>query len=115
MIVPVFMKIREKIIYFAGTGNYELLEQALEYGGNPNKRGHFNMTPLMAASTKGEIECVKLLLRWGADPNLKAKCGETALMLSIKREHYEISAILQPLTDVSAEYYIDYEEEEEED
>ena len=51
-------------------------------------------TPLMWASTKGNLEIVKLLLAKGADITKTSKEGKTALNYAMANGHKEITTIL---------------------
>ena len=46
------------------------------------------------AAGRGLTEVARLLLKAGADKDLKAKSGETALMLACRKGHLEIARLL---------------------
>jgi len=53
----------------AAGGNAEVMEQLLNDGADPDKADYSGRTPLLIASTKGYLECVKVLLQHNADAN----------------------------------------------
>lgn len=59
----------------------EVLRILLEYTKelDLNQKNNFGRTPLLAASTKADIECLRLLVNAGADINIVDERGETAL------------------------------------
>ena len=54
-----------------------------------------NITPLMLASLKGNIELVSLLIKHGADKNARSDNGETALSIAMQNRHLEIVNLLE--------------------
>ena len=56
--------------------NQKVLE-LLAKGGNPNCR--YDITPLHAAASRGNLELVKALLKAGANPNQRSSMGHTVL------------------------------------
>jgi len=59
-----------------------LVKLLLENGANPALATANGMTPLMAASVRGDIEAMKLLVDKNADVNTRNGAGETALMFA---------------------------------
>ncbi|MGE0486320.1 MAG: ankyrin repeat domain-containing protein [Gammaproteobacteria bacterium] len=49
------------------------------------------MTPLMQASSQGDVEMVELLLAHGADPNARGSSRRTALQYAAERNHAEVA------------------------
>lgn len=94
--------------------DYELLEQLLEDGADPDSndydlfRGNIETssngeTPLDAACNGGEYEMAKLLLEYGADPD-KISQGQTPLYGALFNHHYDvIELLLQNGADVEGE------------
>ena len=56
-------------------------------GANVNVQNKNKMTPLMIATRKGHIGCVKELTTTGADTNVQEGNGNTALMLALLHKH----------------------------
>jgi ankyrin repeat protein len=59
-----------------------LVKLLLENGANPALATANGMTPLMAASVRGDVEAMKLLVDKNADVNTRNGAGETALMFA---------------------------------
>jgi ankyrin repeat protein len=59
-----------------------LVKLLLNDGANPSLATANGMTPLMAASVRGDVETMKLLVDKNADVNTKNGAGETALMFA---------------------------------
>jgi len=59
-----------------------------------NEKIIYDETALMAASERGYINIVKLLLEYNADPNIQCDCKRTALSFAIIHNHLKIVKIL---------------------
>lgn len=70
------------------TGRYEIVEDLLRAGANPNGRSSafMNSTPVLfeAARLTGPEPVLGALLQHGADPNLRNGSGETALFWAVQ-------------------------------
>jgi ankyrin repeat protein len=78
------------LVTAASLGITEIVNLYLEKGTNVNGRGHSaytylreDVTPLIAASGRMQIDTMRLLLSKGADPNLQDSMGRTALIAAI--------------------------------
>ena len=71
------------------------VKRLLAAGAPVNTRDNNHITPLMAASLRGEREIVKLLLAHGADVNARTTDGQTALIYaSIKGDREVVEMLL---------------------
>jgi len=59
--------------------SYERVKLLLAAGANPNAKGSYGATPLLAAADKGDSQRVEALLSAGADVNAQDSEGDTAL------------------------------------
>ncbi|BCS30162.1 uncharacterized protein APUU_80465S [Aspergillus puulaauensis] len=59
-----------------------------------DSRGYYGETPLVAASTEGDLEIVTALLEQGADPSLADMDGQTPLNLASYYGHTEVVKLL---------------------
>lgn len=92
-------------IFFLGASNYnkttytDILKTLLKAGANPNPaKGEYNegfITPLMAATSLGNVEAVKILIEYGAKVNYKTPEGITACFIAEKRNQQEMIDILK--------------------
>jgi hypothetical protein len=81
----------DEFVKYAGRGNKEVIELFLM--GNmeiDSYRVSDGVTPLMAASSFGQVDMVDLLLEKGANINAKDKDDQTALMKAVKYNHAEV-------------------------
>lgn len=71
-----------KLIEAAESGDFDLVEQLLRRGADPNAKHVIHCgTPLKAAAASGHLEVAKLLVQHGADINMEAgEVRETALV-----------------------------------
>ena len=83
----------------------EIVAKLLAHGANPNTQSDFGETPLMHASSSGDLDSVKLLLAAGGDPNLVARNGETALCKAVM---YHKKSVIPELIDAGADPKIRY-------
>lgn len=76
----------------------DILKTLLKAGVNPNPaKGEYNegfITPLMAATSLGDVEAVKLLIEYGANLNYKTKQGLTACSVAEMRNQQEMIDLL---------------------
>jgi len=75
--IPSFRFTKLKVLYAIKTGK-------------ANKRFRSNYTPLMHASSDGELDMVRTLLKLGAEVNARNNYGDTALMKAAQYGHEEI-------------------------
>ncbi len=77
----------------------DVLKILLNAGANPNPaKGEYNegfITPLMAATSLGNVEAVKLLIEYGANVNYKTPEGITACFIAEKRNQQEMIDVLK--------------------
>lgn len=77
----------------------DILKILLKAGANPNPaKGEYNesfITPLMVATSLGNIEAVKLLIEYGADVNYKTKEGLAACSVAEMRSQQEMIDLLK--------------------
>lgn len=66
-------------------GAQRLVKGLLARGEAPNAVNEGELSPLMVAAERGELEIMRMLLRAGADPNYAAK-GQTAAHLALRHE-----------------------------
>lgn len=79
-------------------GYENVVELLLEYGADPNLcPGLYHHNPLQAASYKGHIKVVKVLLRHqNIDVNaVNSRCKESPLSLALEHNHVEIAQLLR--------------------
>jgi len=58
----------------------------LAHGANPNAKGQYGQTPLLAAADRHDVEIVEALLAAGADVNAGDAQGDTALLQALNEE-----------------------------
>lgn len=78
-----------------GRNRKEISNFLIESGADVNSRDKYGRTPLMEASTLGELNLVKLLLSKGADPAAQDDQHQTAAILAAKQGHQEIVTFLR--------------------
>lgn len=66
----------------------------LDAGTDPNERGLYGETALMAAAARGAVEIAALLLARGADVNAATDVGNTPLMLAAARGRVDAVRLL---------------------
>lgn len=69
-----------------GTGGASGLDKYPSYINKPSSSGE---TALHKAASKGNLDCIKLLIERGANANVLDKQGRTPLLLAWEHEHYE--------------------------
>ena len=76
-------------IYYAVAGNCRkgLLQAILDHGSDVNAINTNNVTPLMVACKKGNVDAINVLLKSGADPNMIDKSGATWTNHAIDGDH----------------------------
>lgn len=75
------------------SGNNEVIDFLIANNANVNYTSQEG-TALMAATVKGNLDLVALLLKKGADPDLKNKTGITALMYAVQFKNVDIVKLL---------------------
>lgn len=70
---------RSILLFAVCGGNYELVENLLKFGCNPNCQGPFGENPLSLAAKMGHSKMVELLAGHGADLNQKDGSGRTVM------------------------------------
>ena len=70
-------------------------------GADVNMRNNEGSTPLHAAASNGNIDCVQMLLHYGADPSVKDAYSETACKIAKDRKHMQIHNVLRKAKAVS--------------
>jgi ankyrin repeat protein len=83
------------MIYAAGNGNAECVQQLLAAGVDVNARYAHEATALMWAAAYGKEDTVKLLLAKGADASVRDERGETALSMAEQEKHGGAAALLK--------------------
>lgn len=84
------------IALVSGGDEPKMLEQLLNYGGNPNNPNgkNFDDRPLTIAASEGRLANVKILLAAGADLNAHDEYGESAATATIALGKFEVLAYL---------------------
>lgn len=75
-----------------------VVKTLLKHKAQVNKADKFQLTPLMAAAAKGNLEIVQLLLTGGANARAKDEEGKTALAYAKEGNHAAVVALLEPKT-----------------
>lgn len=99
-----------------GKDGLEIAKRLLNYvpdvgGHNPyvNAMAKDNATPLHVAAEYGPLEAVKMLLHLGADINQTDEFGQTALLIAIYNENWDIAnCLLEDGADVKADSRVGY-------
>jgi len=73
----------------AARESVSLVQLLLDYKADPNGRGDYYWTPLIAACQGRDLGIVKLLLKRGAKPNLMNGHGDTAIIFSANTDQVE--------------------------
>lgn len=84
----------EPLISAVSTGNIDIVLVLLEEGANTSS----NLTPLMAAASKGDLTMVKFLVDLRENVNKTDEYGETALKIAASNGHEEVYSYLYALT-----------------
>ncbi len=72
-----------EIQFMARDGREDQVKLLLDLGADPDAGASVNgLTPLMAASMKGHVAVMELLIQRGADVNIRAMFGQTALHIA---------------------------------
>uniref|UniRef100_A0A8D8YVF2 asparaginase n=1 Tax=Cacopsylla melanoneura TaxID=428564 RepID=A0A8D8YVF2_9HEMI len=85
----------------AARGMVRRLQSYLLAGVSLNQTDSIGLTPLHAAITTNELECVKFLLLQQVDVNIKNKFGQTALNLGNQVQNNEINNLLLAFSETS--------------
>ncbi|UOR06426.1 ankyrin repeat domain-containing protein [Hymenobacter aerilatus] len=86
-------------LFIAADNNHlDVAKSLLHHKAQVNKGDKFQLTPLMAAASKGYLEMVQLLLTNGADAKAKDEEGKTALAYAKEGNHAAVVALLEPKT-----------------
>jgi len=81
------------LILAAYYSNTPVVKALLSNGALVNEKSGYG-TALMAATVKGKVKIVKILLEHKADPNVVDTNGTTALLYATMFQHSEITALL---------------------
>jgi ankyrin repeat protein len=77
--------------------NKETTELLLLAKADPNLVGSNDISPLMMAAFRGNLEQCELLLAWGANPRLKDRFGQTAADWAQQAKHMLVAKLLRDL------------------
>ena len=82
------------------TDVHALLTLLLDFGADPNQRGHNDYTPLHWAASDGDVRAVRLLLARRANPALRTRIDdcETPLELAERCGHEAVAKLLRDVT-----------------
>ena len=87
------------LLHPASKGYSMVTEYLLENGANPNLADKFGVTPLIAATRKGQRDVVAVLLQHGADVSpVSLDTSRSALQEAIERGHTGITTMLMKAT-----------------
>ncbi|RMB61048.1 ankyrin repeat domain-containing protein [Dokdonia sinensis] len=81
------------LILAAYHANFEVAKELLKNGASINEESNYG-SAIMAATVKGAIKIVQLLLEYGADPNVTDANGTTALLYATMFQQNEIATLL---------------------
>ncbi|KAJ5074462.1 ankyrin repeat ph and sec7 domain containing protein secg-related [Anaeramoeba ignava] len=86
------MSLSYSLAYYAEYGTINEVLQCLELGFNPNQKqnGGNEWTALMLASSNGDLEKVKALIKYKAEIDLQNRYKRTALMIACENNHPSI-------------------------
>ena len=88
------------LLYPASKGYSMVTEYLLENGANPNLADKFGVTPLIAATRKGQRDVVAVLLQHGADVSpVSLDTSRSALQEAIERGYTGITTMLMKATE----------------
>ena len=80
--------------------NKDILQSLLNHGANVNATNKLNVTALMIACTKGNVDAISALLNAKADPNIPDAYGDTCLQNAV--EETDNADVLQAIVGLSA-------------
>lgn len=80
-----------RAIWYGDLPTYRVL---LDGGVNPNLPAAYDLTPLMLAATKGNIDIILDLLSKGANPNITDSHNETVLHKAARKENLDLAIFL---------------------
>ncbi|CAN4110673.1 unnamed protein product [Withania somnifera] len=92
------------LLTVASTGNATFLEELLKAKFDPDIGDTQGRTPLHIAASKGQEECVMVLLRHGCNIHLRDVNGNTALWEAIAAKHHSTFRVLFHWVSVSDPY-----------
>lgn len=94
-----------KLVEAIAQDNIEQVEKLILSGSDVNaKDKNWGLTSLQMATSRNNLEIVKLLLNAGANPNLRDESGQTALMMTNENSSIElIQDLLKAGADVNAQ------------
>ncbi|MDE6718277.1 MAG: ankyrin repeat domain-containing protein [Treponemataceae bacterium] len=83
------------ILFFAIENNYKkLVELLIEKGANIECKGKYEATPLLTATSNGNLDLVSLLLEKGANIECENEDGVTPLFAAIVKGNFDIISLL---------------------
>ena len=91
--LPIFSSPNEDLIKNIVLNDLGGVRRAVKAGADPNIKIR-DLTPLMIASGKGNLEIVNVLLESNADPKISGDNGKTALSIALRRNHLKVAEAL---------------------
>jgi len=83
------------LYYAAQLGFRDLAEHLItEHPKHLSARGRFQVTPIHAAASAGQVDILSLLIQHGADLNARNRIGDTPLFVASKNARLEVGQIL---------------------
>ena len=87
---------QRSLFYYVRRNDNKGLVEAIENGGDLEERGgnYLHATPLRAASWRGHVEAVEILVKSGANVEVKDRLGNTPLICAAIHGHHEVVKLL---------------------